>query len=133
MNVAKPEVIQTYGYTFPAYFNKHFFGRHQIAQWQMDAIHWTHIQSLLNRSIQPFRKLDEAGVIVTVNSDDPPLFNTTLVQEYAVLVTHFGYDRDNLIRIARNAFEHAAVDQNTKDKFLIDFESKILKLTRRTK
>ena len=81
----------------------------------------------------PFRKLDEAGVIVTVNSDDPPLFNTTLVQEYAELVTHFGYDRDSLIRIARNAFEHAAVDQNTKDKLLIDFESKLFKLTRRTK
>jgi len=81
----------------------------------------------------PFRKLDEAGVIVTVNSDDPPLFNTTLVQEYTVLVTHFGYDKDKLIRIALNAFEHAAVDKNTKSKLLIDFESELLKLTRRTK
>ena len=81
----------------------------------------------------PLRKLDEAGVIVTVNSDDPLLFSTTLIQEYAILVKHFGYDQDKLIRVARNAFEYAAVDKNTKNKLLIGFESELLKLTRGTR
>jgi adenosine deaminase len=40
----------------------------------------------------PFRRLHEAGALVTVNSDDPPLFNTTLNDEVALLHTEFAYD-----------------------------------------
>ncbi len=70
----------------------------------------------------PFRKLDEAGVTVTVNSDDPPLFNTSLTQEYHVLAEHFGYDRAGLVRIARNAFKHAAVEEPVKANLLKRFD-----------
>jgi len=38
-----------------------------------------------NLAAHPLRALYDAGVIVTVNSDDPPLFNTTLNQEYSLL------------------------------------------------
>ncbi|HEY8290951.1 MAG TPA: hypothetical protein VIG44_00620, partial [Thermomicrobiales bacterium] len=38
----------------------------------------------------PLRRLHDAGVIVTVNSDDPPLFNTTLNDEVALLAAPFG-------------------------------------------
>ena len=37
----------------------------------------------------PLPRLYEAGVVVTVNSDDPPLFNTTLSDELATLVDPF--------------------------------------------
>jgi adenosine deaminase len=40
----------------------------------------------------PLRQLYEAGVFVTVNSDDPPLFNTTLSDELALLADPFGFD-----------------------------------------
>jgi adenosine deaminase len=40
----------------------------------------------------PLRRLHEAGVLVTVNSDDPPLFNTTLNDELATLADPFGFD-----------------------------------------
>lgn len=71
----------------------------------------------------PFRKLDEMGLLVTVNSDDPPLFNTNLVQEYEVLAAQFGYDTKNLARIARNAFTSAGVETNVKEKLLAKFDS----------
>ncbi len=70
----------------------------------------------------PFRKLDEYGIPVTVNSDDPPLFNTSLVEEYAVLAEHFGYGRVELVRIARNAFVYAGMDQATKTRLLAEFD-----------
>jgi aminodeoxyfutalosine deaminase len=73
----------------------------------------------------PFRQLDDAGVIVTVNSDDPPLFNTTLSQEYHVLAERFGYDRAGLVRIARNAFVHAAVEDEVKQRLLGHFEEAV--------
>ena len=34
----------------------------------------------------PIRRLKDAGLCVTVNSDDPPMFNTDLAREYQVLV-----------------------------------------------
>ena len=70
----------------------------------------------------PFRKLDDLGIFVTVNSDDPPLFNTNLVQEYELLATQFGYDEANLARIARNAFTCAGVESDVKQRLLVEFD-----------
>jgi adenosine deaminase len=70
----------------------------------------------------PFRKLDESGVIVTVNSDDPPLFNTALTREYIVLAQDFGYDQVELARIGRNAFVHAGVEEDVKKSLLEEFD-----------
>ncbi len=55
----------------------------------------------------PFRMFDDAGVLVTVNSDDPPLFGTTLTDEFMVLTRHWGYDADGVQRIALNAVDAA--------------------------
>jgi adenosine deaminase len=71
----------------------------------------------------PFRELDERGLLVTVNSDDPPLFNTTLVQEYTVLANEFGYDMAGLARIARNAFMVCGADPETKKSLLAEFDN----------
>ncbi|MBN1657521.1 MAG: adenosine deaminase [Anaerolineae bacterium] len=51
----------------------------------------------------PLRRLYEAGAVVTVNSDDPPMFNTDLVAEYRVLADSFGLSVGDLERIALNA------------------------------
>lgn len=81
-------------------------------------------------ALHPFRQLDDAGIPVTVNSDDPPLFNTTLSQEYRVLAERFGYEADELARIARNAFTHAAVEESVKGRLLARFDEMLKNLTR---
>lgn len=73
-------------------------------------------------SQHPFRQLDELGLFVTVNSDDPPLFNTNLCQEYELLMRQFGYAQKDLVRIARNAYEVAGVDTETKTRLLQSFD-----------
>lgn len=75
----------------------------------------------------PFRLLDDRGLFVTVNSDDPPLFNTSLVQEYEVLAREFGYNAAGLARIARNAFVAAGVEQPVKDQLLQEFDAWVSK------
>jgi adenosine deaminase len=55
----------------------------------------------------PFRRLHEAGVIVTVNSDDPPLFNTTLNEEVALLRRAFGFEIETIDEILLNAARHS--------------------------
>ena len=51
----------------------------------------------------PFERLRAAGLAVTVNSDDPPLFATTLTGEYERLAETFGYDAATLAGFALGA------------------------------
>lgn len=44
----------------------------------------------------PLRRLHEAGIPVTINSDDPPLFGTTLTDELALLSSDFGFGADDI-------------------------------------
>ena len=71
----------------------------------------------------PFKKLDAAGVIVTVNSDDPPLFNANLLHEYQVLSEKFAYPQKDIIRIARNAFAYSLAEEDLKASLLAGFDA----------
>jgi adenosine deaminase/aminodeoxyfutalosine deaminase len=55
----------------------------------------------------PLRRLYDAGVPLTLNSDDPPMFGTTLLNEYRVAAAQFGFTPEQLRRIARHGFLHA--------------------------
>lgn len=55
----------------------------------------------------PFDRLRRAGASVSVNSDDPPFFGTTLSEEYRRLSEAFDYDRSELADLARSAVEQA--------------------------
>ncbi len=48
-------------------------------------------------SAHPFRRLFDAGVPVTINSDDPGIFNTDMNREYSLLsdIFHFGLEEFN--------------------------------------
>ena len=70
----------------------------------------------------PFPHLDRMGLLVTVNSDDPPLFNTNLTREYEILAAEFGYDRANLARIARNSFAHCGAEATVRAALLAEFD-----------
>ena len=51
----------------------------------------------------PLPALVAAGVLVTINSDDPPMFGTTLEQEYAVAAKLLDLGPDGVAALARNA------------------------------
>jgi len=66
----------------------------------------------------PLRRLATAGVRVTVNSDDPPYFGTTIGREYRIAAERFGFDRQSLLALTRTALEAAFVDETTKTRLL---------------
>jgi adenosine deaminase len=76
----------------------------------------------------PFRMFDEAGVLVTVNSDDPPLFGTTLTDEFLVLARHWGYDADGLQRVALNAVDVSFLPDAEKMQMRASFEEEFATL-----
>jgi aminodeoxyfutalosine deaminase len=51
----------------------------------------------------PIREMYDAGITVTVNSDDPPMFGTTLNAEYEIAADLLGLDEDGIVGLARNA------------------------------
>lgn len=58
----------------------------------------------------PLREMAEAGVLVTVNSDDPPMFGTDLNNEYAVAARLLGLDERGVAGLAKNAVEASFLD-----------------------
>lgn len=62
----------------------------------------------------PLQKLVEAGVPVTINSDDPPMFGTSLNQEYAVAAELLGLDRAGIAGLAVAAVDHSFAPNETK-------------------
>ena len=55
----------------------------------------------------PVRRLYDAGVAITLNTDDPGIFGSTLCAEYEVAAREFGFGQAQLHAIAQNAFGHA--------------------------
>jgi aminodeoxyfutalosine deaminase len=71
----------------------------------------------------PFPHLDRMGLLLTLNSDDPPLFNTDLTREYALLVDEFHYAWPDVARIARNAFTASAAPASLRAQLLAEFDA----------
>jgi len=65
----------------------------------------------------PLTELVQAGLRLTLNSDDPPFFHTSLDNEYA-LAASTGLDDETLIDFTRTALEAAFVDETTRSKLL---------------
>jgi adenosine deaminase len=78
----------------------------------------------------PFRALYDAGVTLTVNTDDPPMFGATLTGEYLVLAEHAGFSLDELIEIDLNAVRAAFLPDADRAALLAEFESEIDSLRR---
>ncbi|MFM2389169.1 MAG: hypothetical protein RLZZ437_724 [Pseudomonadota bacterium] len=62
----------------------------------------------------PIAELDRRGVKVTVSTDDPPFFHTTMAREYDRLAEALDWDRGQFMRIARQSLDAAFCDADTK-------------------
>jgi len=62
----------------------------------------------------PIRTLMEAGVVVTVNSDDPLVFGTDINAEFASLQLQAGFTDEEVRRLLRNAWDCALVPSSQR-------------------
>ena len=62
----------------------------------------------------PIARLREAGVKVTVSTDDPPFFRTTMTDEYANLARTFGWGEAEFRELAETALAAAFCDEETR-------------------
>ncbi len=71
----------------------------------------------------PLTRLIEAGVVCTINTDDPFIFGNTIDDDFEVLALQAGYSMERLITLARNGFEQALVDEVTRASLLSEFDA----------
>ncbi len=64
----------------------------------------------------PFKRLRDAGVPVTVSTDDPPYFHTDLPMEYDRLSRCFGWNKRDFLEMNRVAMGAAFCDEETRSK-----------------
>ncbi len=62
----------------------------------------------------PLPRFVEAGVTVTINSDDPPMFSTSLNQEYAIAADLLGLDETGVADLSRAAVDASFAPEEVK-------------------
>jgi len=68
----------------------------------------------------PLRRMTEAGLLVTLNSDDPPMFGTSLSNEYLVAGRDLGFSPAELAGLAANGVRASFLDQPAKQALLAE-------------
>jgi len=69
-------------------------------------------------SEHPLKRFFDEGLMVTLNTDDPAMFQTSLSREYELAKEEFGFSRDQLRELARNSFEASFLPVEKKLRFL---------------
>ena len=66
----------------------------------------------------PFPVLREAGIPLTLGSDDPPYFGASVGGEYAIAREHFGLGDEELVGVTRTAVEASFADAALRGRLL---------------
>jgi adenosine deaminase len=80
-------------------------------------------RSVRSLAEHPLPALVAAGVPVTINSDDPPMFSTTLNDEYLIATGLLGLDRAGVADLARAGVEASFLDGPGKQTLLTEIDS----------
>lgn len=82
------------------------------------------LQAVSGWDAHPIQKLREAGVKVTVSTDDPPFFHTTMTDEFTMLAKTFGWSEADFAEMNQNALDAAFCDDATREKLAKRLETK---------
>jgi adenosine deaminase len=81
-----------------------------------------------NMATHPIKRLMDAGVLVTLNSDDPPMFHSNVLDNYFGVAETFDLDIDGVVELARNSFLASFLSTNEKNRYLKNFDESVSKL-----
>ncbi len=70
----------------------------------------------------PVRRYFDQGLMLTLATDDPAMFHTSLVDEYQLVQQAFGFTDEHLRELARNSFEASFLPAEKKVEFLNLFD-----------
>jgi aminodeoxyfutalosine deaminase len=71
----------------------------------------------------PLKTFVDAGVPVSINSDDPPMFGTTLNTEYEIAADLLSLDHQGVADLARSAIRHSFAPDDVKSRVLDEIDA----------
>ncbi|MBM7799063.1 aminodeoxyfutalosine deaminase [Microlunatus panaciterrae] len=72
--------------------------------------------------LHPLRDMVDAGVLVTLNSDDPPMFATHLNAEYQIAARLLDLDEAGVVALAQQAVRSSFLDETGKQRLLAEMD-----------
>ena len=66
----------------------------------------------------PLRRYFDQGLLVTLNSDDPAFFGSTLEEEYGKAHREHGFSREELKRLAANSFRASFLPEKERERWV---------------
>lgn len=79
-------------------------------------------------SAHPVKRLSDAGVLVTLNSDDPPMFHCDVLDNYYAVAETFHLVPADIEQFARNGFQAAFMPDEKRKQYLNQLEEETAKL-----
>ena len=76
--------------------------------------------------LHPLREMLDAGLMVTLNSDDPAYFGGYVNENYQAMQDHLGLDDAALAAIARNSFHAAFLEPERRDTLLAELDAYLI-------
>ncbi len=73
-------------------------------------------------SAHPLKRLLDAGVLVTVNSDDPAYFGGYLVDNYVAVAEALSLTPKDIVQLVKNSFEASFLSRSEKDAHIAKVE-----------
>ncbi|NUR96164.1 MAG: adenosine deaminase [Kribbellaceae bacterium] len=75
--------------------------------------------------VHPLRAMVDAGLVVTINSDDPPMFGTDLTNEYAVAARLLDLDEAGVGELAKTAVRESFAEDSVKTAIISEIDTYI--------
>jgi len=79
----------------------------------------------------PLPRLLDEGLFVTINSDDPPMFNTTLTDEYLRICETFNFDLAQVKALVLNGVRASLLTDAERKRLQAEFVTEFAELDRR--
>jgi aminodeoxyfutalosine deaminase len=77
-------------------------------------------RAVASYDVHPLRAMVDAGLVVTINSDDPPMFGTDLTNEYAVAAELLELDEAGVAELAKTAVRVSFAEDSVKNDLLAE-------------
>jgi aminodeoxyfutalosine deaminase len=74
-------------------------------------------------ALHPLRRYFDAGLLVTLNSDDPAFFGSDVAHEYLLAHTEQGFSREELRKLAANSIHASFLPESAKNAWLFQIET----------
>lgn len=78
----------------------------------------------------PLPKLLDEGLYITINSDDPPMFNTNLTEEYLRITQQFNFTLDQIKKFVLAAVQASLLPDNEKQILLQEYSVEFNRLAK---